>query len=60
VALAAAARRATTERVQSESLSKLEKGVSAPLVKLPRLLQDPSNPAAIHGLSAILGADLGI
>jgi anion-transporting ArsA/GET3 family ATPase len=60
VAIAAAARRATTERVQSESLSKLEKGVSAPLVKLPRLLEDPSNPAAIRGLGAILGADLGI
>jgi anion-transporting ArsA/GET3 family ATPase len=60
IALAAAARRATTERVQSESLSKLEKGVDAPLVKLPRLLQDPSNPAAIRALSAILAAGLGL
>jgi anion-transporting ArsA/GET3 family ATPase len=60
IALGAAARRAITERIQSESLSKLEKGVAAPLVKLPRLLQDPSNPDAIRGLSAILAAGLGI
>jgi anion-transporting ArsA/GET3 family ATPase len=60
VALAAAARRAVTERIQAESLSKLGNGIAAPLALLPRLLQDPSNPEAIRGLAAILGAALSI
>jgi len=60
VAVGAASRRATTERAQTESLAKLQKGTAAPLVELPRLLQDPSNPAAIRSLSALLAAGLRI
>jgi anion-transporting ArsA/GET3 family ATPase len=59
-AIAVAARRATTERLQDASTTKLASGIAAPLVKLPRLIQDPSNPAAIHGLGELLGQGLGI
>lgn len=56
--IAAAARRAVSERVQQESLRKIEEGIRAKLVTLPRLLEDPSTPEAIRSLSKVLGERL--
>jgi anion-transporting ArsA/GET3 family ATPase len=52
--LAAAIRRAVGERVQTDSLKKIEQGIRARIVTLPRLLADPSTPEAIRALSTIL------
>jgi len=52
--LAAAIRRAVGERVQTDSLKKIERGIRAHIVTLPRLLADPSTPEAIRALSTIL------
>lgn len=52
--IGAAIRRAISERVQIESLAKIRAGIVAPLSTLPRLLEDPSTPAAILGLSRFL------
>jgi anion-transporting ArsA/GET3 family ATPase len=52
--LAAAVRRAVRERVHADSMKKIEQGVRARLVTLPRLLVDPSTPDAIRTLSEIL------
>jgi anion-transporting ArsA/GET3 family ATPase len=56
--IAAAARRAVSERVQTESLRKIEQGIKAKVVTLPRLLEDPSTPEAIRSLSKVLGERL--
>jgi anion-transporting ArsA/GET3 family ATPase len=56
--LAAAARRATTEQIQAESVGKLEREIAAPMVTLPRLLADPSTPEAIRELAAALSRSL--
>lgn len=56
--LAAAARRATSERVQVESLDKLKGGIAAPMISLPRLLGDPSTPLAIRELANVLSRSL--
>ena len=53
--LAAAVRRAVGERVHDDSMQKIRHGIAAPLVTLPRLLEDPSNLAAIQSLATILG-----
>ena len=52
--LAAAIRRAVSERVQADSMKKIEQGIRARLVTLPRLLADPSTPDAIRTLSELL------
>lgn len=52
--LAAAIRRAVSERVHADSMKKVEQGIRARLVTLPRLLVDPSTPDAIRTLSEIL------
>lgn len=54
----AAVRRAISERVQIDSLRKISEGIAAPLVTLPRLLDDPSTPAAIRELAKLLGSRL--
>ncbi|HEX4334421.1 MAG TPA: ArsA-related P-loop ATPase [Polyangiaceae bacterium] len=54
--IAAAMRRAVSERVQIDSLRKMAEGIAAPLVTLPRLLEDPSTPAAIRILAQLLEA----
>jgi len=56
--LAAAARRAQSEQVQAESLRKIRDGIQAPLIELPRLLEDPSTPKAIFDLSRTLAERL--
>jgi anion-transporting ArsA/GET3 family ATPase len=56
--LAAAVRRAVSERVQIDSLRKIAEGIAAPLVTLPRLLDDPSTPEAIRDLATLLGGRL--
>lgn len=50
-AIGAAVRRAISERVQIESLAKIRAGIAAPITTLPRLLDDPSTPAAVESLS---------
>ncbi|HVU03213.1 MAG TPA: ArsA-related P-loop ATPase [Polyangiaceae bacterium] len=57
-ALAAAQRRALGERVQAESIEKLERGIPAPRVLLPRLLVDPSTRAEIESLARVLAERL--
>jgi len=52
--LAAAIRRAVSERVQADSMKKIEHGIRSRIVTLPRLLIDPSTPDAIRTLSEIL------
>jgi anion-transporting ArsA/GET3 family ATPase len=49
-AIACGIRRSIRERVQAESLARLEK-VSAPTTRLPLLLSDPVDPEAIRALS---------
>jgi anion-transporting ArsA/GET3 family ATPase len=56
--LKAAARRATTERVQAESLDKLEAAIAAPKVRLPRLLTDVSTRRDVEVLAAVLSEAL--
>ncbi|HVW25244.1 MAG TPA: ArsA-related P-loop ATPase [Polyangiaceae bacterium] len=56
--IAAAERRAVSERVQIDSLRKIRRGIPAPLVTLPRLLRDPSTPEAIRELADVLDARL--
>jgi anion-transporting ArsA/GET3 family ATPase len=56
--IAAAQRRAVSERVQIDSLRKIADGIVAPLVTLPRLLRDPSTPDAIRELAELLGTRL--
>jgi len=53
-ALAAAIRRAVSERVQIDSMRKIAKGIAAPLVTLPRRLDDASTPDAIRELAQVL------
>jgi energy-coupling factor transporter ATP-binding protein EcfA2 len=53
--LAAAVRRAIGERVQIDSMRKIAEGIAAPLVTLPRRLDDASTPEAIRELAKILG-----
>jgi hypothetical protein len=43
-----------SERVHADSMKKVEQGIRARLVTLPRLLVDPSTPDAIRTLSQIL------
>lgn len=52
--LRAAARRAVSERVQIDSLRKIADGIAAPLITLPRLIEDPSTPEAIRELAKVL------
>jgi anion-transporting ArsA/GET3 family ATPase len=54
--IAAAQRRAVSERVQIDSMRKIADGITAPLVTLPRLLEDPSTPEAIRELAKLLDA----
>jgi anion-transporting ArsA/GET3 family ATPase len=56
--IAAAQRRAVSERVQIDSLRKIADGIAAPLVTLPRLLRDPSTPDAIRELATLLDVRL--
>jgi anion-transporting ArsA/GET3 family ATPase len=56
--LAAAIRRATSERVQTESVAKLANNIEAPMIALPRLLADPSTPEAIRELASVLSRSL--
>jgi anion-transporting ArsA/GET3 family ATPase len=56
--VAAASRRGVMEKVQSESLKRIRAGIAAPLVTLPRLVEYPTNRAAIRALAKILGAAL--
>jgi anion-transporting ArsA/GET3 family ATPase len=56
--LAAAVRRAVSERIQTESIAKLNDKIAAPMINLPRLLADPSTPEAIRGLAALLSRSL--
>lgn len=56
--LAVAARRATSELVQIESIAKLRNGIAAPMITLPRLLADPSTPEAIRALAGVLSKSL--
>lgn len=52
--IAAAVRRALSERAQIDSVRKMAEGIAAPLVTLPRLLEDPSTPEAIRELAKLL------
>jgi len=52
--IAAAVRRALSERAQIDSVRKMAEGIAAPLVTLPRLLEDPSTPEAIRELAKVL------
>jgi anion-transporting ArsA/GET3 family ATPase len=54
----AAVRRATSERVQAESMQKLAEKIGVAMITLPRLVADPSTPDAIRKLSAVLDASL--
>jgi len=54
----AAVRRAIGERVQADSLKRIRDGIAAKLVTLPRLIEDPSTPAAIRALSAMLAPQI--
>jgi hypothetical protein len=56
--LAAARRRALGERVQDESVQKIEREIAAPMVFLPRLLVDPSTPKSIRDLATVLSTRL--
>lgn len=56
--LGAAIRRAVGERVQSDCMKKIEQGIEAHIITLPRLLEDPSTPDAIRALSEILAEKL--
>lgn len=53
-AIAAATRRAITERVQAQSLAKLDASFDVPKTLLPRLLTDASNPEDIRFLSRVM------
>lgn len=53
-ALRSAARRATTERVQVDSLRKLEAGIDAERTFLPRLLSAVSGPEDIRKLARVI------
>jgi anion-transporting ArsA/GET3 family ATPase len=57
-AIAVARRRAATETVQADALERIGKGIAANLVRIPRQLEYPSNPASIRNLARILGAAL--
>ena len=52
--IAAAQRRAVSERVQIDSLRKITEGIAAPVVTLPRLLEDPSTPSSIRELAKLI------
>jgi hypothetical protein len=56
--IAAAVRRAQAERVQTESMHKIEAGIPAPVIELPRLLEDPSTPGAVAALARLLAERL--
>jgi anion-transporting ArsA/GET3 family ATPase len=56
--LAAAVRRAISERIQTESIAKLRANIAAPMITLPRLLTDPSTRQAIDELAAVLSRSL--
>ena len=56
--LLAAARRALGERVQIDGIRKLEEGVRAPMMMLPRLLEDPSTRDTLRVLVAALSERL--
>jgi anion-transporting ArsA/GET3 family ATPase len=56
--IAAGIRRAVGERVQADSMKKIEQGIRARLVTLPRLLEDPSTPDAVRALSQVLAPKL--
>jgi anion-transporting ArsA/GET3 family ATPase len=58
VGVGAAVRRATMEKIQAESLKRIRTGITAELVTLPRLVEYPTNRAAIRALAKILGAAL--